>query len=183
MRPGIRGWVLMAIALVFAWACGGGGGGGGGTPTDPVPGVTFTGASTGSNSISLVHANPGDANVLRLRVRANTVQDLYGVAFDLVFPETLLRFDAAVEGAFLSGAGGETALQVFQSAPGRLVVGATRLGPVAGASGSGNILEVELRILAAGSGSLGFENNRGFDSKGDAIAGLGWAGGTLRVIR
>ena len=178
----LRQALLVGFALVFGWACGGGGGGGG-TPTDPVPGVTFTGASAGANSVSLVHANPGNDDVLRLTVRANQVEDLYGVAFDLVYPETLLRFDRAVEGTFLASGGAETSLQVFESSPGRLVVGVTRLGAVSGASGTGALLDVELGVLAAGSGSVTFENRRGFDSSGEEISELSWAGGSLRIIR
>ena len=181
-----RGFVLAGLVATVGWACGGGGGGGGGgtpPPTEPVPGVTFTGGSAGANSISLVHANAGSTTSLRLRVQANDVQDLYGIGFDLVFPEALLSYDGAVEGSFLSGSGAQTSLQVFQSAPGRIVVGVSRLGPVGGASGTGGIVEIELAVQAAGSGSVGFENRQGFDSDGDPISGLEWAGGTVRIVR
>jgi hypothetical protein len=118
-----------------------------------------------------------------VRVQANSVEDLYGVAFDLLFPVTLLEYQGTAEGTFLSAGGAGTTMQVFQGAGGRLVAGATRLGAVGGVGGTGTILELEFTLLAAGTGELRFESQQGFDAAGTAISGLSWSGGTLRVVR
>jgi hypothetical protein len=167
--------VLLAAAAV---ACGGGGGGG---PTAPPAGIVFT-ASGGSatNGLSLGSAAGSTSTILRLDLSARSVTDLYGVAFDLVYPNQILAFDAATQGTFLGGVA--TSLQVDEPSPGRLVVGLSRLGAVSGVSGSGVVLTLEFASRAtAGSGSFAFQNNAAFDSAGDAIAGVGWGGGSVSV--
>ena len=107
--------------------------------------------------------------------------DLYGIAFDLTFPSNLLNFVGVTEGTFLSGGSVDTSLQVAQNPPGTLVVGLSRLGQVAGRSGTGSLLSIEFSRAQAGQGSFGFVNNQGFDSTGAAIATLQWSGGTVNV--
>jgi len=179
----VRSLAAVAGAFVLALAaCGGGGGGGGGTPpTAPMPRFSFTPAgAAGAGSLALTTGSGSTSSQLRLDLVATEAVDLYGVSFDLVFPTQTVRFDAASEGVFLSAAGGvATSFQVFESEPGRLVVGLSRLGGVAGIAGSGTLLTLQFGPVAAGSGALAFEDARAFDSDGDEISAARFVGGTV----
>ncbi len=174
---------LGGLAIVALAACGGGGGGGGGPtepPPPPPPGIVFTaqGAAT-ANSISLASGSGTTANTLILEVRATQVTDLYGVAFDLAYPNAALQFVRATPGPLLANG----SVQAVPSTPGTLVVGGTHLGNVAGANGSGVVMTLEFSALAAGSGNLAFSRNSAFDSDGDPMAGVGWVAGSVTVTR
>lgn len=173
---------LLVAALV---ACGGGGGGGGGGPTQPQPGVTFSPSSTaGSNSIALSGAGDTNATTFTLSVDANQVTDLYGVAFDLSYPQSVLSFQQATEGTVLNAGGGtQTSLQVAEASNGDLLVGLSRLGSVSGLTGSGTLLTLKFTITAGGSGNIDFSANHAYDSNGSPISGMQWVGGTLQVTR
>jgi predicted outer membrane repeat protein len=177
-RAGLRILGLLVAATV---ACGGGGGGGGGGPTPPPPGITFT-ASGGSttNALNLGLASGSSATVLRLDLSAQSMTNLYGVAFDLLYPSQVLAFDSVVEGSFLAGAA--TSLQIEEPTPGRLIIGLSRLGAVSGVSGSGTVLTLQFSSRGvAGNGSLTFASNTAFNSAGGAIAGVAWGGGSVSV--
>lgn len=170
----------LALALVLALACGGGGGGGGVTnpPPPPQPSITFTPAgAAGANSISLASTSASTATKLFLEVRANQVQNLYGAAFDLTYPSTVLRYDGRVQGTFLDGT-----LAVSEAPSGNLIVGVTRLGEVQGVSGSGVLVTLEFTAIAAGSGNFTFTRNSAVDSRGASLAS-GWVGGSVQVVR
>lgn len=175
---------FIAILLVLTLAgCGGGGGGGGGSPVDPPPiqpGITFTGqGGSASNSIVLGSGPGTGGNTLALEVRAQNVDDLYGVAFDLRFPAAVLQYVRATPGPLLEGG----SVQAAVSASGNLVVGASRLGEVPGVDGSGVLLTLEFNAIAAGEGALSFARNSAFDSDGRPITGITWSAGSVRVIR
>jgi len=173
-----------AAALLLAPACGGGGGGGGPTqPPAPQPGITFTPAGAGgANSITLGRVGQSTTR-LSLELRATGVADLYGVSFDLGFPNAVLAFDDFDEGTLL-GAGGafDTAVQVVESPPGNLVVGATRLGLVGGAGGDGVLLTLHFNAIASGGGAIAFDEPQAFDPDGPQN-GVQWLGGNVQVIR
>ena len=174
-------WGFLLLLVPLACGGGGGGGGGGGTPppTPPTASLTFTPASvTTVNSISLVRSGVG-ASDLVLELRANTVEDLYGLSFDLRFPANLLRFDSAAEGTFLAGP--QTSLQVTESPAGNLIVGLTRLGAVGGVGGSGVLLTLRFTANGTGNGSLEFIDRAAFDNQGLALSGVAWGGGTVAV--
>jgi cohesin domain-containing protein len=181
-RPVALACVLLVLALA---ACGGGGGGGGPTqppspPPPPQPGITFTAQGTATaNSLSLASGAGTTANTLILEVRATQVTDLYGVAFDLAYPNAVLQFVRATPGPLLANG----SVQAVTSTPGTLVVGGTHLGNVAGANGSGLVMTLELSALAAGSGNFAFSRNTAFDSDGDPMAGIGWVAGSVTVTR
>jgi hypothetical protein len=181
-----------AAALLGFWglavlACGGGGGGGGGgpigPPPPPPPGITFTPAgAAGTNSISLASGGGSDANSLLLEVRVNSVEDLYGIAFDLRYPNTVLRYETATA-SYLNEGGNQTSLQLTEPTPGTLVIGYTRLGAVSGASGSGLLLTLRFAAIAAGNGNFTFADNAGYNSRGEPIPGLTWIAGAVQVVR
>lgn len=174
-----------AAALMLSPACGGGGGGGGGPtqPPAPQPGITFNPAGSGGvNSISLTRVGQGGER-LSLEVRATGVTELYGVSFDLGFPSAVLDFVDFDEGGFLAGGGAfDTAIQVAESPAGNLVVGATRLGSVGGASGDGVVLVLHFDAIAAGSGPLTFDDPRAFDRNNPQV-GVQFVGGSVQVTR
>lgn len=179
----MRRFLMLAVALLLVLACGGGGGGG--SPTEPTPtptpsqpSITFTPQSPGPSGISLVSGPGTTATTLILEVRATSVSDLYGVAFDLAYPSNLLQHVRSTQGPMLAGG-------TFQGSVGggRMVVGLTNLGPVPGANGSGVLMTFELRAIASGEGTFTFSKNQAVDSQGQAIAGLTWSAGTVRVTQ
>lgn len=182
-----RGFLVLSLALGLTLACGGGGGGGG-SPTDPgptptpsptpapQPSVVFTPQAGGSPGISLTAGAASTASTLVLEVRASSVTDLYGVAFDLIYPNQLLQFVSLQQGPFLQGATAQNAVL-----PDRLVIGLSRLGAVPGENGSGVLMTITFRAVGAGQGSFTFSKNLAANSQGQAIPGVTWSAGTVRV--
>jgi hypothetical protein len=147
-----------------------------------VPSITLTASAPTGAGIALARAERSTASLLVLEVRSSQVTGLYGVAFDLTYPSAVLDYTAFRPGDFLAAGGAAVSIQVFESAPGNLVVGVTRVGDVAGADGSGVLLELELQAVASGSGSLAFRENTAFRADGTPLT-VSWAGGSVAVIR
>lgn len=183
MRRGLT-FLLGAACLLLAAACGGGGGGGGPTaPPPPAAGVTFTPSGpSGPGTISLRSSPTGTDSRLVLELFAEEVADVYGVAFDLRYPTSVLEFDAIVEETFLGSDGAaDTTLQIAESPAGNLIVGLTRLGPVGGATGSGVLLTLEFRVVSSGQGDLSFIGNEALDPEGNTLTGISWGAGRVRA--
>jgi hypothetical protein len=169
---GTRKLLALFVPLLLLLACGGGGGGGGGGPTappPPQPGIVVTPGAAPSPGVSIASGAGTTASTLVLEIRASSVTDLYGVAFDLRYPST---------GTFLGNA---TLQSVPGTGSGLVLVGLSKLGAVSGASGSGVLMTLEFRAIAAGEGSFSFEQNSAISSAGQPITGFGWAAGTVRV--
>lgn len=182
----MRAWRTLRLALapllLLTAACGGGGGGSPTEPTPPPPpppGISFTAAGGGANSISLGSGAATNQTTLFLEVRATTVTDLYGVAFDLRYPNTVLQFVRVTDGGFLGGG----TVQAAEATPGTVVIGASKLGAVAGATGSGVLLTLEFTATAAGSGTFSFADNTALNATGFPVPSLTWAAGTVTVTR
>ena len=152
------------------------------TPVPPAP-IAFTPQGTGgSETLALTEGAATGRDSLFLSLEATAVDDLYGIAFDLIFPSDLLNFTGATEGQFLSEEGRiETTLQFTESPAGTLIVGLSRLGQIAGRSGTGSVLTLEFSRAQAGQGTFSFANNQGFDATGANIAALQWSAGTVNV--
>lgn len=174
-----------ALALTFVAACGGGGGGGGG-PTEPPPpqnAITFTAnGSTGANTVTLAQGAGTNATTLVLEVRANQVGGLFGLAFELVYPSSVLAFTTGTEGTVLSN-GASTSFQARESSPGNLVVGLTRLGSGAGLDANGVLLTLTFSARSAGNGPFTFRRNQGVGTDGLGLIALAWGGGSVQVTR
>lgn len=183
MREGLRHGVVLLALLGLMTACGGGGGGQGPTAPPPPAPVSFTSSGGGANSLSLAQGAGTTANLLVLELRADQVTDLYGIAFDLTYPAGLLSFSGGRQGAFFAQGGAATTFQVGEASAGRLVVGASRLGGVAGAGGSGVVLSLDFTVLANGSGGISFSENQAFDPAGVAMGGIAWNGGSVQINR
>lgn len=181
-RPAASALAALA-ALVLLAACGGGGGGGGPTnPPPPTPQIIFSPALPNpTNAVSLATGAGTDANNLFLDVRATTVQDFYGVSFDLRVP-TLLRFTGRTQGTFLSAGGVQTSFQVTESPTGNLVVGLTRLGGVGGVDGSGLLMTLQFSAGTAGTGAFEFANGAAFDPAGQRLT-TSFSAGSVQVVR
>ncbi len=178
-------WVLTAaLGLVATAACGGGGGGGGGpsTPTPPQASIELTVQGAVAPAVRLARGAGSGPTTLALEIRADSLQSLYGLAFDLTYPSGLLRYDGFAEGGFLDGDGASTSLQVARVEAGRLVVGHSRLGDVGTTTGSGLLLTLRFTAVGAGTGSIAFSRNRAFDAEGEEIPGVSWAGATVRTV-
>jgi hypothetical protein len=94
----------------------------------------------------------------------------------------VLDYTGFRQGALLTSGGAVVSTQVFESAPGNLVVGVSRVGGVAGVDGSGVLVVLELQAVAAGSGSFTFSNQAGFDADGGQLP-LSWSTGSVTVVR
>jgi hypothetical protein len=173
-------FLVFLLPLLLA-ACGGGGGGGGPTePPPPQPGIVVTPAAAPASGISIASGTGTNQSTLILEIRANSVTDLYGVAFDLRYPSTILQLVQANSGTFLGNA---TLQSVPGSGTGLLVVGLSKLGAVSGTTGSGVLMTLEFRAIAAGTGSFSFEQNSAINSTGQTVNNFGWSAGTVTVTR
>lgn len=187
--PALAGLGLVSALLISVACGGGGGGGGGGGPTTPPPlpptgpGVTFTPAgSPGTDTVYLAEGSSADPNILSLEIRANQVGNLYGVSFDLVFPNNLVQWSSGTtqEGSFLNANNSvRTELLISNQPANTLVIGHSRLGAVAGASGSGLLFTLRFVGVSDGAGSMQIQNAAAFDSQGNQIAGFVFLGGTV----
>lgn len=173
-----------ALVLTFVAACGGGGGGGG--PTDPNPpqnAITFTAnGSSGANTVTLAQGAGTNATTLVLEVRANQVAGLFGLAFELAYPSSVLAFTTGTEGTVLSN-GASTSFQARESSPGNVVVGLTRLGSGAGLDANGVLLTLGFSARTAGNGPFTFRRNQGVGTDGLGLIALAWGGGSVQVTR
>jgi len=170
---------LLAVVLLLPPACGGGGGGG---PTEPPPstsGLTFTAAGSSTGPAAVLQRQGTGSQTLTLELAVEDVSSLYGLFFDLTYPSSVLSYEGATEGDFLSGGGNPTTFQVAEDA-GRLVVGVTRLGPSGGRGGSGVVLTLRFRVIASGNGAIRFSRNEAQAANGDALA-LEWIGGNVQA--
>jgi hypothetical protein len=181
--------LLVVLLLALLAACGGGGGGGGSTPTSPPPppppppttqpSVTFTpSAAAGAGSIALAMGADSTTTKLVLEVRSGSIQDLYGVAFDLQYPANLLQLTAATPGDLLPGA----SFQQSSTATGNVVIGVSRLGIVPGVSSAGVVARLEFKPLVTGTGVLSFSRNAALDSKAVPISGVTWIAGSFTSV-
>jgi hypothetical protein len=149
---------------------------GGGSPTAPVSpvpagGIGFSPATPGDAAVAIRGSASG--STLEIEVYAAGVDDLYGLSFELRFPADLLRFENHGRGVFPS-------LETRETGAGRLLVGATHLGSVAGLSGDGAIVVARFTAIANGNGRFDFSGEEAFDSFGDRLV-LNWHGGTVVV--
>lgn len=104
---------------------------------------------------------PGDTFEVTLEARA--LDAVSHLPMTLSYDPKVLAIEKVTPGIFL---GGPEAAKVLadSSTPGRLVIGASRLGKVAGVAGEGVVARIEFRALAAGSGGLRFEQAKALDS-------------------
>ncbi|MDE2690540.1 MAG: cohesin domain-containing protein [Acidobacteriota bacterium] len=160
------------LATVFLLACESGGR----SPTAPVSPVTTGGVSflpVSPNGAAIALRGGASGSALEIEVYAVGVDDLYGLSFELQFPADLLRYESPGRGVFPN-------VEVTEATAGRLLVGATHLGPVAGLSGGGAVVVARFAAIANGTGRFDFNGEEALDSFGDPLA-LNWHGGTVAI--
>jgi len=124
----------------------------------------------------------GSSTTFRLDIRTANVTDLYGAAFDVVYPASLLSFNgSAIEGTFLGT--GNTTFNVVENPPGNLIVAVSRLGGGGGADGSGTLLSLDFNVNASGSGDFRFSNRGAFGRGGTSKPNLSWIEGSITTVR
>lgn len=99
----------------------------------------------------------GDRFELTLEARA--LAPVSHLPMTLIFDPAVLAVERVEAGSFLGGPGGAEMLS-DASQPGRLVLGASRLGEAAGVAGEGVVARVVFRALAPGAAALRFERAR-----------------------
>ncbi len=147
----------------------------------PPPTVTFVSDNTDAttNSIVLVMTTTG-TDSFTLTLTANSVTDLFGYALDIVFDPTAITLSSSQFGAFLNADGITVTSQMTQTTPGTLIIGQSRVGAVAGATGSGALLTLDFTTITAGVTTIAIANAGAFDSTGAAL-GTEFVGGTVTV--
>jgi len=174
VHPGIA---VVLVPLLFFLCCGGDD-----TSTGPSGSTAFTSdnPSPGSNSVVLEQRSAG-VDRLTLSVRMVEVQNVYGAAFEISYPQNLVRFSNFSQGGFLSGDGAPVSIQVAENPVGNLIIGATRLGNVGGISGTGDLLLLNFNAVAPGSGRMNFRNASLRDPANNVIPGVQFIGGNVQV--
>lgn len=182
--------IALLVATVATVVACGGGGGGGSTPTSPPPptpppppptgsGVSFTGTTPPpGNGVSLSEGAGTDIDTLVLQLDATSLNGVFGLSFDLVFPGNLLSFSSASEGPAFSSDGASTSFLVSDDG-GRILVGLSRLDN-GNFSGSGQLATFEFDVTGNGSGSIFFEREEALDSAADEV-GISWSGGSVQI--
>lgn len=152
-------------------------------PPPPAPDViVYTPSGSATNSLTLVQVAGTDGETLILDLDAVKIDALYGVAFDLRFPDDVLRFTSLTEGDYLSDGGVATSLQVAELDGGLLVVGLTRVGEVPGrAFASGTLLTLEFSRVATGTGTFSFPRRTALGSGAETRFDILWFAGTVMV--
>ena len=189
MRSRISLGLSLAGLLLVCTRCGGGGPT---APPQPSMSISFTAAAATAPSITLTEVSKTPTSIT-VAVNANSVTDLFGVGFDLVWNPAFLHYQSAAEGSFLRAAGIATAFTAelvdVEPGPGedrqqgRLAIGVGRLNAVPGVSGSGQLATVTFTSVASGTTGMSFEAIQPFDSTGTRITAMSFAGGTFTVRR
>jgi hypothetical protein len=182
------GALVATVVVITVGACGGGGGGGGGTtaPPPPVRMLSWSAdAAPGSQTVYLDIRDLSTPDEFILQVRVNDVDDLYGVALDVVYPSSAMQFqamDTDVGEFFRAGGTIDTELLIVEEPVGRIIIGYTRLGEVRGRNGNGLLLLLRFTTTANGSSDISIENRLAVDRDGIPLATT-WLGGTVQVQR
>jgi len=172
-----------AIALLALQSCGGS------TPMRPTtttsttmapPRVTFLAEANSGDDFIGLGLTSSTATEFTLLLTATGVTDLYGFAVDVTFDPAVVMFDSAEAGDFLESVGTTVTTEVTEEPEGTLVIGQTRLGGQPGANGSGTLLTLHFKSVAAGTSAFTVANATAFDSTGTALT-TEFFGGTATV--
>ena len=184
---GARSWWLKLFGIVIVSGMLAGCGGGS-TPVSPTPPPTtmpvtpsFAGEDERPEQDSiLLTMTASSSSSFTLVLSANNVSDLFGYGLDLVFDPAIIAFVSFEAGTFFDGQDVSVTTQVVESAPGRLVIGQSRVGAVPGVTGTGAMLLLNFTTVSAGSTPVTLEDAAAFDSTGEALV-IRFLGGTVLV--
>jgi hypothetical protein len=97
--------------------------------------------------------------------------DVGHVPFHVLFDPGFLRFEYGEEGPFLSSDGNQSAFFAAETNSGNtVVVGLSRLGPIAGINGNGTLCVLHFTAVGSGYASLTFSSATVRDSSNKVIA-------------
>lgn len=179
-RAGLRAAVATLAALLLVPSCGGSPS----TPTPPPrPGITYVSSANPAPANSIVlQTRASDPQQITLALVANGVTDLYGLALDIRYNTAIVSFDSFASRDFLGNDGTSTSTQVVENPEGTLVIGQSKIGPSQGSAGTGDLLVLTFRAVAAGSSSISIANQGAYDPDG-SITSTAFFGGTLTVVQ
>ncbi len=167
--------------IIIIHGCGSGGGNTNMIST-PSQVIAFSGNTPGNQAVYMSqNSSLSSGNTLAIDIKANNVSNAYGFAFDLDFDPTKMTYDSYAAGNYLEG-GGNIPTYLVTAQAGKLIVGLSRLGTVGGVSGSGTIITLKFKAVAAGNASVNSSNNTVRDSGNQSIPGVTWNGGTATII-
>ncbi|HEX6200185.1 MAG TPA: secretin N-terminal domain-containing protein [Thermoanaerobaculia bacterium] len=110
---------------------------------------------------------PGDTFEVVLEARA--LAPVSHLPLTLLFDPAVVAVERVEAGRFLGGPGAAEVLSDV-SKPGRLILGASRLGETVGVAGEGDVARVVFRALAAGEADLRFAEARALDASLSRLA-------------
>ena len=99
-----------------------------------------------------------DGEIVEVAVEVHSVIDLYGAALDVVYPPSVFEYRGAEIGPWFQG--DTTAFlgaSLEDGAEGRLVLGVSRAGRVAGATGSGTLATARFEQVCGACGAATFD--------------------------
>jgi general secretion pathway protein D len=122
----------------------------------------------------VLHLSPSAATVapgqtVEVELRARALAPVSHLPVTLEFDPAVLAVQSVAAGPFLGGEGRAEVLS-DASRPGRLVLGASRLGDVGGVAGEGVVARVVFRAKAAGDPALRFGSAKALDSSRAPLA-------------
>jgi hypothetical protein len=121
---------------------------------------------------------PGERFEVRLMAAAE--RPLSHLPLTIEYDPALLAVEAVEGGDFL-GSADQVQLLTDSTRPGRLVIGASRLGEVPGVTGDGTVARLTLRALAAGDAALSFRDSQALDPALEALSPFHAAGARVTV--
>jgi general secretion pathway protein D len=121
----------------------------------------------------------GDDFTVTLQVAASS--PVAHVPVTLYFDPQRLQATSVDAGDFLGG-DGESTLLSDTATPGRVVIGASRLGSIAGVSGAGAVARIHFKALKDGPAKIGFRHLRVLDNRLHPLAPVEASGLELLVV-
>ncbi len=131
----------------------------------PSEGVAFAAPASPDVEVSVT---PSRGSVLvgqefEVAVRLLSRRPVSHLPMTLSFDPQVLAFEGWSAGTFLPREG--TSLLVDSGDPGRVIIGASRLGAVPGVEGEGELMKLRFRAISAGRSTVDFEKIRVLDSE------------------
>jgi hypothetical protein len=181
----MRRWMILSVlvaSLVWVAGCND-------APVDP--GLTaFFEADVdepGPNTVSMQPRENAQKHIsIDIHMEEITNGEVYAAAFDINFRPVILAFEGFEAGDFLESSGAQVTYQVAeaQGSPGTLVIGVSLVGDVEGVTGSGTLITLKFKALAADLSPFTFSNQRLLDNTppaGNPITGIAWYAGRAIV--
>jgi general secretion pathway protein D len=137
-------------------------------PGEEPPGDVTEAPAAGGEAAARVWLVPQRLNVapgevFEVRLQASAVRPLSHLPLTLEYDPAVLAVERVVAGDFL-GAPGEAEVLSDTSTPGRLILGASRLGQRGGTRGAGTVARITFRAVADGQSRVRFAEARALDA-------------------